>query len=64
MAKMILMEEFHVTVLAPAGLPKTSYAAVVRTLNSNRFQIRLHDAIEKVRQRHSSLNPLKFSISR
>jgi hypothetical protein len=64
MGKTIIIEEFHVTILVPAGLSRTEYAPVVRTLKSNRFQTRLREAIANLIRQHSSLKSVKFSISR
>ena len=64
MRKTILMEQFHITVIAPAGLPKAAYDAMQRTLQGRRFQARLHDAVRKVAQRYSSLRKTKIRIER
>ena len=64
MPKTILMEQFHITVIARAGLPKAAYDAMQRTLQSRRFQTRLHDAVHKVVQRYSSLRKAKVRIER
>lgn len=63
MAKLILMEEFHVTIRAPAGLPETTYLRARRALSSRRFQLRLRNAVDKVFRGHPSLKPLKLHIS-
>jgi hypothetical protein len=64
MPKTILMEQFHITVIAPAGLPKADYDAMQRTLQGRRFQTRLHDAVRKVAQRYASLHKVKIRIER
>ena len=64
MAKTILMEKFHLTVLLPAGLSKTEYSTVLRMLHSKRFQTSLHNAVGNVFRSHSSLKSAKFRISR
>ena len=64
MPKTILMEQFHITVIAPAGLPKADYDAMQRMLQGRRFQARLHDAVCKVVQRYSSLGKAKVRIER
>jgi hypothetical protein len=64
MAKMILFEEFHVSVFLPAALPKTAFASARRTLNGKRFQTRLRDAIADLFRRHLALKSVKFTISR
>jgi hypothetical protein len=64
MGKTIMIEEFHVTILVPAGLSKTDYDPVVRTLNSKQFQTRLREAIASLIRQHSPLKIVNFSISR
>ena len=64
MAKMVVMDEFHVTVLVPAGLSRTEYAPIRRTLNNKRFRARLHKAVNSVFRQHSPLKLVKFRISR
>ena len=64
MPKTILMEQFHITVIAPAGLPKAAYDTMQRTLQGRRFQTRLHDAVRKVVQRYSSLRKTQVRIER
>ena len=43
--KPIFMDEFHVTVLAPAGLREVEYRAIQRSLNGKRLQARLRVAV-------------------
>jgi hypothetical protein len=38
MPKTILLEDYHLTVIAPAGLRKAEYTAMVRTLRANVFK--------------------------
>ena len=62
MAKMIVLDEIHITVHVPANLPKTHQ--ILRTLKSKRFQTTLRDAIDAVFRRHTSLNGAKVTLSR
>ena len=64
MPKTILMEQFHITVIAPAGLPKAAYDAMQRTLQGRRFQTRVYDAVRKVAQGYASLRKAKVRIER
>ena len=64
MPKTILLEDYHLTMFAPAGLRKAEYAAMIRTLHSKRFQTRLHDAVREVFRRYSSLNKVQFGLDR
>jgi hypothetical protein len=64
MPKTILLEDYHLTVIAPAGLRKAEYTAMVRTLHGKRFQARLHEAVREVFRRYSSLKKVQFSLDR
>ena len=64
MARTVLMEEFHVTVLVPVGLSQMEYASIQRTLNTQRFRARLGKAIGALFRQHSSLKMAKVRISR
>ena len=64
MAKSTLIDELHLTVLVPAGLPRVNQDAVARTLKSQRFQARLRDALRKFLSAYPSLKSVKFTISR
>ena len=63
MARLVLIEEFHVSVYVPVGLSKSTYASIGRTLNSKRFQSCLRNAVRKVFRRHPPLKATKFTIS-
>jgi hypothetical protein len=54
MPKSILMDEIHVTVLAPASLSKAEGNAICRTLRGQAFQCFLRDAVRGVFRRHPS----------
>jgi hypothetical protein len=64
MAKSILIDEFHLTVFAPANLPKTAQTAAIRTLKSKRFQAGIRKAVADSFRRYASLRPVKFTLSR
>lgn len=64
MAKFIVLEEFHLTVVAPRGLPSTEYDAIVRTVNSTPFMTRLRQAVRRAFRREPSLNKAKVRLSR
>jgi hypothetical protein len=64
MPNTILMEELHVTVVAPVGLRKADYQPMLRTLRSKRFHANLRDAVRQLFRRHSSLMKTQFSINR
>jgi hypothetical protein len=62
MGKMILMEEFHVTAYAPAGLPSAEYRQIYRTLRG-RFRFRLKDGLRKMVSRYPALKSLRVKLS-
>ena len=64
MPKSILMDEIHVTVLAPGSLSKAEGNAIGRTLRGQGFQRYLRDAVRSVFTRHPSLKKVKFRINR
>ena len=64
MPKTILLEDYHLTVVAPAGLRKADYTAMIRTLHGKRFQTRLHEAVHEVFRRYSSLKNVQFNLDR
>jgi hypothetical protein len=64
MGKTIMIDEFHVTVIMPAGLAKARYTAVVRTLNSRRFQAKLRAGIRRLIRDYSSLRAAHVKLSR
>ena len=64
MAKSVLIDQFHVTVLVPAGLPKGVANAVVRTLHGPRFDRQLRKAVRGVLRRFRSLAKSRVTVSR
>ena len=64
MPKMTMMEEFHLSLLASTKLPDREYLAIQRTLRSERFQIRLCNAVRDVIGHYQSLKKLRLRVSR
>ena len=64
MAKQLLLEEFHLTVFAPDGLPENEYDAIHQTLDEPAFQAGLHQAAESVVQKYPSLQKVSVTLSR
>jgi hypothetical protein len=64
MAKALLLDEFHLSVLAPRGLPEADYQAICRTLATARFHAELRRALRAVWRAHPSLGPTRVRISR
>ena len=58
------MEELHVTLVAPAGLLKTEYAAMQRALGSKQFPARLREAVREILRHFPSLRKAHARISR
>lgn len=64
MADLITIEEFHLTVLVPPGLPERQTEAIRRTLDGRRFQVRLLSAARKVCRRYAALRKARLRLSR
>ena len=64
MPRKILMDELHISVTTPSGLPKTECEAIHRTLKSGRFQKRLREGVHNVLRRYPSLRKTRFAIGR
>ena len=64
MAKVILLDEIHVSVLVPRGLRKSQYQAIRHVLNGKRFLAELTRSLRAVFRRHRSLSPVKVKLSR
>jgi hypothetical protein len=64
MTRTILIDEIHVTLLAPANLMKGDFAAIQKTLRGKRFLMRFNEAVRQVLRRYSSLSQLKTKIDR
>ncbi len=64
MAKAILMEEFHLTVFAPSGLPETEYNAIHRALNTTRFRASLGRAAREAFRNDPALAGVRVTLTR
>lgn len=62
-SKSIMMDQLHVSVFAPSGLPKQAYVAMRRTLTNTRFGGELHQAIRKVFRRYPSLKKIRVTVT-
>jgi hypothetical protein len=58
------MEEFHLTVFAPRGLPQSEHDAIRQTLDDPRFHAQLCRAVRRVARRHPALSKAKVRLSR
>jgi hypothetical protein len=64
MGKMILIEEFHVTVYAPQNLPATEHQAIHTTLSRRQFHARLSQTIRTVIGQYPSLKKTRVKLSK
>ena len=64
MARLLVMDEFHLTVLAPQRLPEAEYNAIHRQLNSKRLHERLRAAVRHVLVQYRPLLKVHVRISR
>ena len=64
MARSVLIEEFHLNVFVPRGLPEQEADAVRRTLDSARFQARVTRAVRAVLRRYRTLRKVSIALTR
>jgi hypothetical protein len=64
MPRSILVEEFHLTVRAPTGLPGPQFAAIRQTLTDPRFRARLRRAVRHVFRQYAALGNVRVLIGR
>ena len=64
MAKGMVLDEFHLTIFAPADLPEQKYQAIRETLDDRRFQGDLRRAVRAVTGQYPSMDKVKFRLSR
>ena len=64
MAKNVLMDEFHVSFLAPHNLSPAEYDAVRRTLDELYFRALLKRTVKNVTARFPSLSKVRVRLSR
>jgi hypothetical protein len=64
MAKMVLIDAFHVSVLVPADLATRSARSLTRTLKTKTFQARLRQTIARLFRGHESLQAARIKLSR
>jgi hypothetical protein len=63
LTKVIIIDEFHVTVLVKQGLPETEYATIHRTLNGKQFRADLGHSVRTVVSRYPALRKVKIKVS-
>ncbi len=63
MPKSILIDEFHLTIFAPRGMPDARYVAMRRTLSGRRFQRDLRQAVRAVFRKFAPLSKTRVRLS-
>jgi hypothetical protein len=63
-AKNLLVDEFHLTVNAPAGLEEAANRAICRKLDDKGFQANLRRAIRTVFRHYADLESVRITLSR
>jgi len=64
MAKLILMEEFHISMHVSRGLSEAESRTIHRTLDGKNIQAALRRAVEEVVRRYPSLTKTHVNLSR
>jgi len=64
MAKLILMDEFHVTASAPGGLRESQYQAMRRALDGAALHADVVAAVRAVFRRYPALRRVRVRVSR
>ena len=64
MAESILIDEFHLSVFALAGLQSEGFRVIRRALNNQRFREGLRRAIRGIFGRYPSLRKTNFTLTR
>lgn len=59
-----MIEEFHIIVMVPRRMTKSTCATIRRTLNSKRFHTQLQRAIQEIFTRHASLRQARIVLGR
>jgi hypothetical protein len=63
MPRSILIEEFHLSISAPRGLPEKAFLAVRQTLAKRSFLARLLRALREVFRQYPALQQARFTIT-
>ncbi len=62
--KVVLMDEFHLTVYAPRSLQQLEFDAIQRTLNDVLLHTRMRRVIRRVFRLYPALQKVKIRMSR
>ena len=64
MPRLVVLDEFHVTVTIPARLPDKDVREVRRVLRSRAFRQQLRQALLTLQAAAPTLSPVRFVVSR
>ncbi len=64
MAKPILLEQFHLTVFAPPGLPEADYDLISQAVRDPRFRADLRRAARTACRRYPALRRARVTLTR
>ncbi len=64
MSRTILLEEYHLTVRAPRGLPESQYDAMRQALDDARFQTGLRCVVRDFFRQYTALAWARVSLTR
>jgi hypothetical protein len=64
LVRSILVEEFHLTIRAPPGLPDDEYLAMRQALDEKRFRAELRRAVRAVLRRRPALSKARVGLTR
>lgn len=64
MPKLLMIDEFHLSVWVPRGQPAATDAAIRATLDSRRLQADLRRAFQGVMQHYPSLSTVRVRLTR
>ena len=64
MGKLVLVDEFHVSLRAPRDLQRVEFAALRRILNGPRFGAELRQAARLVARNYPALARVRVTVSR
>jgi hypothetical protein len=60
----ILIDEIHIDMHVPKGLPDAEYQAIRHVVNDRRFRAALRRAVRAVVGRHLALGKVRLTLSR
>jgi hypothetical protein len=59
----LLLDQFHLSILVPPGLPVSTYRGMRRTLANPRFHAALKHTMDELTRRYPSLRHARFTWS-